>query len=517
MSVLPAFLSRNRDSIVRTLARRAAAWDSDDGREQAHAAKILFQTALVCAKKRNRAPAVDWAAAFRNRSGESRKYSHALRAVQEFERASRRAVLTGSTEIDEIVALLESLAETADLMRLGAAIAWFGGKSTAAKTASEAHARKAAILESSLDPIVTIDHRGVITEFNRAAEHVFKRPRNEVIGTKPSEILFPPAKIEGYQNRIDRYLDVGEGSLLGKRSEVTAVRADGTVFPAEMAMTIGSENGLPVITFFIRDISRQKKAEMERERSRRELERSNRELEQFAYVASHDLQEPLRKIRTFGDRLEQRCADQLDVMGADCLTRMKSAAGRMQTLISDLLTLSRVSTRGQDFVPVNLNSVAEEVLSDLEILIEQQGARVEIGHLPTIEADRLQIRQLLQNLMGNAVKFGRENEPNIVRIHGALSKQRVQRGKRIRREEECRIVVEDQGIGFDEKYLDRIFTVFQRLHPRDVYQGNGVGLAICRRVVERHGGRISARSRLGAGSVFEVTLPVKHATNGLCD
>ena len=422
-----------------------------------------------------------------------------------------------SSKVVGAVELLESLAETADLMRLGAALAWFGGRSAAIKTASEANARKASILESSLDPIVTIDHRGIITEFNRAAEHVFKRPRNEVIGTKPSEILFPPAKIEGYRDRIDRYLDVGEGSLLGKRSEVTAVRSDGTVFPAEMAMTIGSENGLPVITFFIRDISRQKKAEAERERSRRELERSNRELEQFAYVASHDLQEPLRKIRTFGDRLEQKCAAGLDEVGRDCLTRMKSAAQRMQTLISDLLALSRVSTRGQTFVPVDLTEVAHEVRSDLEVLIEQQGATVQIETLPTIEADRLQVRQLFQNLVGNAVKFGRNDEPNVVRVHGGLFSQRVRRGKQIRQEEECRILVEDRGIGFDEKYLDRIFTVFQRLHPRDVYQGNGVGLAICRRVVERHGGRISARSRLGEGSVFEVTLPAKHPHSGLCD
>ena len=245
MSVLPAFLSRNRDSIVRALTRRVAAWDSDDGRDQARAAKVLFQTGLSCATERNRTPAVQWASTLKNRSGESRKYSRALRAVQELERACRRAVLAESSKVHEAADLLEELAETADLMRLGAAVVWFGGRSKAIRTASEAVARKEAVLESSLDPIVTIDHRGVITEFNRAAEHVFKRSRNEVIGTKPSEILFPPAKIEGYQDRIDRYLDAGEGSLLGKRSEVTAVRADGTVFPAEMAMTIGREKRTP--------------------------------------------------------------------------------------------------------------------------------------------------------------------------------------------------------------------------------------------------------------------------------
>lgn len=514
MNALPAFLSRNRDSIIRALARRAAAWDSDDGREPGRAAKVLFQTALKCASERNRTPAVAWASTLKNRSGPSRRYSHALRAVQELERACRRVVFAEGNAAGNLAELLDELAETADLIRLGAAVAWFAGRS---KEASEANARKAAILESSLDPIVTVDHRGVITEFNRAAEQVFKRPRTEVIGTTPSEILFPPAKIEGYQDRIDRYLDVGEGSLLGKRSEVTAVRADGTVFPAEMAMTIGSENGLPVITFFIRDISRQKKAEMERERNRRELERSNRELEQFAYVASHDLQEPLRKIRTFGERLQSQCGAALDDVGRDCLARMMNASKRMNTLISDLLALSRVSTRGQTFVQVNLSEVAAEVLGDLEVLIEQRKATVQVDPLPTIEADRLQMRQLFQNLLGNAVKFSRDDAPNHVHVRGEVVRRRVGRGKRVAHEEECVITFEDTGIGFDEKYLDRIFAVFQRLHPRDAYEGNGVGLAICRRVVERHGGRLTASSHLGAGSVFEVTLPVRHPTDGLCD
>ena len=177
---------------------------------------------------------------------------------------------------------------------------------------TEAQARKNSILESSLDPIITINHEGVIIEFNRAAEQTFGHSREKVLGTRPSDVLFPPSLSAEHRSRIERYLEAGEGSMLGKRVEVTASRSNGEVFHAEMAMTIGQINGAPVLTFFVRDISARKKAEEEQARYAAELERSNRDLEQFAYVASHDLQEPLRKIRAFGDRLEVKCKDLLD-------------------------------------------------------------------------------------------------------------------------------------------------------------------------------------------------------------
>ncbi|MEE8451020.1 MAG: PAS domain S-box protein, partial [Thermoguttaceae bacterium] len=270
---------------------------------------------------------------------------------------------------------------------------------------AESQARKHSILESSLDPIITIDHEGVITEFNRAAEHTFGHSRQKVLGTQPSEVLFPPAKSAGHRHRIDRYLDAGEGSLLGRRIEVEAVRADGEMFPAELAMTISQEQGCPVLSFFVRDISKRKKAEEARARYEAELERSNRELEQFAYVASHDLQEPLRKIRTFSDRLEMKSGDLLNETGRECIQRMQSAAARMQLLIEGLLTLSRVTTRDIELNPVELSEIASEVVSDLEVKIEQVGGHVEIGKLPRIQADPVQMRQLLQNLVGNALKF----------------------------------------------------------------------------------------------------------------
>jgi light-regulated signal transduction histidine kinase (bacteriophytochrome) len=230
------------------------------------------------------------------------------------------------------------------------------------------------------------------------------------------------------------------------------------------------------------------------------LGQSNRELQDFASVASHDLQEPLRKVQTFGDRLKTQCAAALDEQGLDYLNRMMSAARRMQELVQDLLVFSRLNSRPRSFVAVDLGQVTREVLSDLEIRIAESGAQVDIGELPTIDADPMLIRQLLQNLIGNALKFHKKGQPPVVRIRAVPDSGSDSPGM-------CGLSVADEGIGFDEKYLDRIFAVFQRLHGRDEYEGTGVGLAICRKIARRHGGDITASSAPGHGSVFTVTLP----------
>jgi PAS domain S-box-containing protein len=241
-------------------------------------------------------------------------------------------------------------------------------------------------------------------------------------------------------------------------------------------------------------------------RQRQELSRSNEELQQFAFIASHDLQEPLRKIKTFSERLVTTCGDSLTEQGQDYLERMQSAVFRMQTLIEDLLTLSRVTTRAQPFALVNLAHITQEVLSDLEVRIQQTGASVEVGYLPKIKADPIQMRQLIQNLIGNALKFQRPQVPPIVKIYGQyLNNQSEQFAAS---SEFCQIIIEDNGIGFEQKYCDRIFNIFQRLHGRREYEGTGIGLAICRKIVERHHGNITAQSQLGAGAKFSVILPI---------
>jgi len=235
----------------------------------------------------------------------------------------------------------------------------------------------------------------------------------------------------------------------------------------------------------------------------RKIERSNRELQDFAYVASHDLQEPLRKIQAFGDRLRDRFGATLGDQGRDYLERMQSAANRMSQLIKDLLSFSRVTTKAQPFARVDLATVACEVVGDLEILLEKTGGRVDVGPLPTIDADPVQMRQLLQNLIGNALKFHRPGEAPHVAVC-AEQKSAARNGAGA----EYELRVRDDGIGFDEKYLDRIFNVFQRLHGRGHYEGTGIGLAICRKIAERHGGSITAHSQLDKGATFVVTLPI---------
>jgi PAS domain S-box-containing protein len=235
------------------------------------------------------------------------------------------------------------------------------------------------------------------------------------------------------------------------------------------------------------------------------LQQSNRELQDFAYVASHDLQEPLRKIQAFGDRLERKYAGALNEEGCDYLQRMRHAAKRMQILIEDLLTFSRVSTKSQPFAQVSLGDITRDVLSDLEIRIEQTGATVQIDALPTLDADPLQMRQLMQNLVGNALKFSQPDVPPVIKISGNFSTSQTANipGNL------CQITVQDNGIGFEEKYTDRIFTVFQRLHGRGEFEGSGVGLAVCRKIVERHNGHITAKSAVGQGATFIITLPVR--------
>jgi PAS domain S-box-containing protein len=268
-----------------------------------------------------------------------------------------------------------------------------------------------------------------------------------------------------------------------------------------------------------RDITERKRVEQELETSRNELERRvgertaelerrNKDLEDFAFIASHDLQEPLRKIRTFGDLLLHKTVLSLNEPSRDYLQRMIDSAARMQTLLKALLKYSRVTRQERIFNRIDLGKSVEESIRSLEMLVQEKGALVEVGDLPRLEADPAQMTQLFQNLIGNALKFHRPNEPPRVRIYAhALEQGGPGKGKAYE------ICVEDNGIGFEaEKHFERILLPFQRLHGSSEYGGVGMGLAICRKIVERHGGNLKARSTPGEGSTFIITLPEKQGS-----
>lgn len=230
-----------------------------------------------------------------------------------------------------------------------------------------------------------------------------------------------------------------------------------------------------------------------------ELLRRNQELEDFAHVASHDLKEPLRKVSVNAGRLEELCRDSLDQNRHAYLERILSAASRMESLITDLLRYTDVTVHSDPFTTVDLTRTAEDVVSDLEVSLERSGGRVAVSPLPVIEADPVQMRQLFQNLIGNALKFHQPGRPPVVTVREVPSPDR----------EFCAVAVEDNGIGIEEKYIDRIFGVFQRLHSRDTFEGSGIGLAICKKIAERHGGSIRVESTPGTGTIFTVSLPCR--------
>jgi PAS domain S-box-containing protein len=257
------------------------------------------------------------------------------------------------------------------------------------------------------------------------------------------------------------------------------------------------------------DVTQTVRAEEALREYAQKLERSNRELQDFASIASHDLQEPLRKIEAFGDRLKAKCAGELSDLGRTYIDRMQDAATRMRSLINDLLTYSQVTTKARPFVPVDLGRIAAEVMSDLQVTIEQAGARIELGDLPVVEADPTQMRQLLQNLLSNALKFRRQGVPPVVRISGRLRGREGAAGGSGNGARRCEVTVADNGIGFKPDYAGRIFGIFQRLHGRNEYPGTGIGLATCRKILERHGGTVRASSQPGEGATFVFTLPIE--------
>ncbi|MGV3539379.1 MAG: sensor histidine kinase [Rufibacter sp.] len=363
------------------------------------------------------------------------------------------------------------------------------------------------IIEAAVDGIITIDTRGIMEMVNPSAAKLFGYCAEELLG-KNISMLMPEPDHSRHDGYMEHYQRTGQKKIIGIGREVSGLKKDGTIFPLYLSISEVQLEHRNVYTGFIHDITHQKMSEEKLRRYAAELERSNGELQDFAYVSSHDLQEPLRKIQAFGDRLKSKEKENLSEQGQDYVDRMLNAAVRMQNLINDLLTFSRVTTKSKPFERVPLDAVLNGVLSDLEITIEKTRTVIERTPLPVIEAEPTQIRQLFQNLISNAIKFRKEDTTPVLKI-SARNLQRKAHLTSTPGDEHVEITIEDNGIGFDEKYLDRIFNIFQRLEGQK-YEGSGIGLAICRKIATRHGGDITAQSTPGVGTKFIITLATKH-------
>lgn len=339
--------------------------------------------------------------------------------------------------------------------------------------------------------IFRVDQAGRVSSWSRGAEIIYGYSPVEILGSPYARLL--PAD-SGPQRQLKEV--ARDGRL---KAESWCVRKNGGRFWADIVLTaLRDEAGASLgCVAVVRDATQRRASAQVLERRAADLSRSNLELSQFAYVASHDLSAPLHKVKAFADRLKDKLEGKLDEEGRDYLRRMLRAVDGMQSLIDALLELARVSTRGAAAEEVDLGALVKDVVESLDHAVARSRARVEIGALPRINADPLQMRQLLQNLISNALKFHKPGSSPRVRIHG-----------RATGDGRCELVVADNGIGFDMKFAERIFQPFQRLQASPEYEGTGMGLAICRKIAARHGGTISASSEPGRGSEFKVVLPI---------
>lgn len=359
-----------------------------------------------------------------------------------------------------------------------------------AGTAFELASFKYALDEAAI--IAITDTKGTITYVNRKFCEISGYSSEELIGQNHRIINSGYHPVTFFQ---EMYRTIAKGNVW--KAQIRNRSKQGNIYWVHTTIVpLKNREGRVTRYLAIRfDITEQKKIEEQLRRTMTELKRSNEELEQFAYIASHDLQEPLRMISSYVQLLQKRLGDKLEHPAPEYISFILEGTGRMQELIHDLLSVSRITTRTQPFVSVDCSEILNSVLSDLKVMITETGARINSGKLPVITADPSQMRQLFQNLISNSIKFRGTSVPEI-----SISA--------VRKNSEWEFSFSDNGIGIDPGQTERIFVIFQRLHTREEYPGTGIGLAVCKRIVEHHGGSISVESEKGKGTRFYFTIPV---------
>ncbi len=391
------------------------------------------------------------------------------------------------------IEIMLSPLESTEGILVTAAIRNISVRKDAEKHLAQMEARYRGLLEAAPDAMVVVNQGGEIVLLNVQAEKQFGYRRDELVGQKVKNII-----PEGFAERlIADALRSAEDALaqqIGTGIELFGRRKDGSGFPIEIMLSpLESAEGI-LVTAAIRDISVRKKAEADLMQKVEELNRSNGELEQFANIASHDLQEPLRMVASYTQLLSRRYKGKLDSDADDFISFAVDGASRMERLIQGLLAYSRIGTKGKDLLNISSEEALRQALMNLRGAIQESGALVVHDPLPTVLADEMQLIQLFQNLVSNAIKYQR---PGVPEVH--ISAARNGKKKWI-------FSVQDNGLGIESQYFEKIFGMFQRLHKREEFAGTGIGLAICKKIVERHGGSISVESQLGHGSTFRFTL-----------
>jgi PAS domain S-box-containing protein len=391
------------------------------------------------------------------------------------------------------IEIMLSPLESAEGILVTAAIRDISVRKDAEKHLARMESRYRGLLEAAPDAMVVVNPGGEIVLLNVQAEKQFGYSRDELVGQKVKNII-----PEGFAERlVADALRSAEDALaqqIGTGIELTARRKNGSNFPIELMLSpLESADGI-LVTAAIRDITTRKKAEAHLLDKVEELNRSNEELGQFAYIASHDLQEPLRMVASYTQLLSRRYKGKLDADADEFIAFAVDGASRMQRLIQDLLAYSRVGTKGQDLLNVSSENALQQALINLRGAIEASGALVTHDPLPAVMADEMQLVQLFQNLVGNAIKY---QSPGIPKVHISAAGNGAKKSV---------FSVKDNGLGIDPQYFEKIFGMFQRLHKREEFAGTGIGLAICKKIVERHGGSISVESQPGHGSTFSFAL-----------
>jgi PAS domain S-box-containing protein len=355
------------------------------------------------------------------------------------------------------------------------------------------------LLESAPDGVVIVDASGVIQIVNRQTEILFGFPRAELLG-QPVEVLVPERFRERHVRHRASYQRDPHTRPMGTEVKLFGLRRDGSEFPVEISLSpMTTDDAQTLIIGNIRDVTARTVANENLRATAADLARSNAELEQFAYVASHDLQEPLRMVASYTQLLARRYQGKLDADADEFIGYAVSGARRMQELINDLLTYSRAGTQALQLRAIDTSQLVDQVMGDLATAIAETGASVTRDPLPTIVGDPTKLRQVFQNLIANGIKFHRQDRMPRVYISASQTPGT------------WTFSVSDNGIGIEPQYQERIFALFQRLHPRADYPGTGIGLAICKRIVERHGGQICVESAPDVGTTFRFTLPIVRA------